>query len=183
MINNEKVTIQLNPKDKTLSNPPVKFCKSKNGRPSSDSFVFRVAAFPQITENVNNLIWNSTCKNINLCIKETSKFDVYQWIKYIRGISDDLQKRPYTDLDANCASITFQDSNKADVVTIRFKNISIKNHECALSATSDSNENHDLIHIINISYSFEEILFNITTNDDKIKDEKADEEWQTIETP
>jgi hypothetical protein len=184
MINNEKVTIQLNPKNKELTNPPLKFCKARNGRPSNQNFVFRATAFPQITEGVESLVWNSTFKTISLRIKETSKFEVYQWLKYIRDISNDLQNKPFTDLDANCVSLTIQDDGRNDVVTMRFKNTSIASHQCGFFKQENIDNNSSLFHDIELNYQFEEMAFsNNFEENEKDDEEKADEEWQTIETP
>lgn len=184
MINNEKVTIQLNAKNKELNNPPLKFYKARNGKPSKQNFIFRATAFPQITEGVVGLTWNSSTKIIILKIKETSKFEVYQWLQYIRNISNQLQCRAFTDLDANCVSLTIQDENEIDVVNLRFKNISIASHKCVFSKQESIDENFNLFHRIEIAYEFEELVFpNYFEENEKYDEEKTDEEWQTIETP
>lgn len=183
MINNEKVTIELKSNNKNFNNPPIKFCRSRNGKPSNKNFVFRATAFPQLTDCVKNISWSSVAKTLTVQLLETSKCEVYQWISYINDITNTLQNKPYSDLDANSVVVTFQDNEEVDIADLRLKNISIIYHECTLDK-SDNCENACLQHLVTFSYQFEEFLLRQSLeNKDDTDLQEADDEWQTIETP
>lgn len=185
MNNNEKVNIELNPQSLNL-NPPIKWCKSRNEKPSNNNFIFRPRAFPQIGENVEGLNWNSVNKTITVSIAETAQFEVYQWMKYVIEKSQEVQKSPFTNLDANCLTITFQDHSGKDIAEIRFKNLSITNHECGLYKKTDSEESDYLNYLITLSYQYDEFVLSKTKEESKdfpAPPDDADSEWQTVESP
>lgn len=180
MINNEKVTIEL--KNKNLNNPPIKFCKAKNGKPSNKNFVFRANAFHQITEYVQNINWSSVEKTVDVQVTETPRCDVYQWMNYLNQISNTLQNKPYSDLDANNIMITVQDESEKDIADLRLRNVKVIYHECIFDK---NNENvSDLCHLITLSYEFEEFVLRQSLKDNQEPNvQETDDEWQTIETP
>jgi hypothetical protein len=182
---NEKVNIELKTQPVDL-NPPIKWCKSRNGKPSNNNFICRPRAFPQIGENVDALSWNSVAKTITISITETAEFEVYKWIKYIEEKSHEIQKSPFSDLDANCLVITFQDHAKKDIADIRFKNLSITNNECGLYKNTDVDGCDYLNYLITLSYQYDEFVLS-QVKDPSIEfpepPEDADAEWQTVSTP
>ena len=182
MNTHEKVTIELR-KNTKGENPPVRYCKSKNGKPCSNNFVFRPKVFSQISDNVQSITWNSFNKILHLQIYENSKCEVYQWLRYIKEISHEIEKSPFTNLDANCVVVTIQDHEGNDVADLRLKNVSLADHECTFVKSIE--QESDLLHLITLSYQYEEFITrpSIDAIDSCCKKQDSDEEWQTVETP
>ena len=52
-------------------NLPIECCTTRNGKPSQSHFIFRPRVFPQLSNYVLNLNWNSVSKTIKVDFNET----------------------------------------------------------------------------------------------------------------
>lgn len=180
----EKVTINLNAKNGV--NPPVKFCKVRNGRPNSTKFKFVPKNFAHLSEFVECINWNSSQKKLYLSTSETSKFEVMKWLEFVENQYNEIQKSPFVDLDTNAAVLTFFDSCDIEVATVRFKNIKLEDHNCTVSKEGANLTYNYLRHSISLSYQYATVSVNLSRTDekeDKETNSSEDYEWQTIETP
>jgi hypothetical protein len=191
MFKKECVKIEVKGKEGE-ENLPVECCMTRNGKPTQSHFVFRPRVFPQLSNYVLNLNWNSVSKTIKVDFNETPNFEVYEWIKYIQEKSIEVQKSPFSDLDANCLSITFQDSKGKDVADVKFKNLSIADHNCSLVKASQEDSDNPttdfLVQTVVLGYQYTEFLLSKSREDEIFEkfpappqEAAADQEWQTVE--
>lgn len=200
----EKVTIGL-PNAKTES-PPVKYCKTRNGRPVCSNFELVPKSFPQLKAFFRSVKWNSVAKTLKILLYETPRFEAMKWIEYVSDQHDQMQKSPFVDTDSNVALLTFVDEYGNQVAEVRFKNLSLVSHKCDLYKEDDSllhleccvedAENYDdslfgfLVHRVILNYQYAEII--TPESESKTPDlsvlietdnKELDNEWQTVEAP
>jgi hypothetical protein len=180
-----KIEVKGNEGEENLS---IECRTTRNGKPSQSRFVFRPRVFPQLSNYVVNLNWNSVSRTIKVDFNETPNFEVYEWIKYIQEKSIEVQKSPFSDLDANCLSITFQDCKGKDIADIKFKNLSIADHNCSLVKESDDHANNFLVQTVVLGYQYTEFLLSKSREDEIFEkfpappqEAAADQEWQTVD--
>ena len=162
-------------------NPPVKYIKAKNSKPSSTRYVFCPNLFGKIQDSVLKIEWNIISYKVNLVIKETPKMDVYKWIKYTIKQNHDVEKSPFVNIDNNYALLEILDENEVKIVTIKFKNLSMKSHKCCFSKlhSSCTNNGHDFLsHELEFNYQEIEEIYQ----KEKTEDIQTYDEWQTVET-
>jgi len=178
----EKVTIVLD--SKRAVDPPIKFCKARNGRPSSSRFKFLPKNFTQLAEFVEHITWLSAEKKFFLRIAETPRMEVLQWLEFVENQYVEIQKSPFVDLDTNAASLMILDDCDKEVATIKIKNLKLEEHHCAWhKLKADAVNNDTLMHDITVSYQYASTVIHATKEKDVLDKPDSDDEWQTMETP
>ena len=183
MTKTDHVTIELPAVSK---NPPVKYCKVKNQRPSVTKFELKPKYMPFLSDFVKEVNWNCAEKKITIAIEETPRFEAFEWFSTINKRNAEAQKSPFADLEQNSMILVMKDSCDKEVKTVKFSNIGLIDHNCFLGeANSWGASASDFVrHTITLSYYDCEVInnkeesFDLSVNDDN---EIADEEWQSVE--
>jgi hypothetical protein len=66
-MDNHKVVIDLTSKK---VDPPIKFVKARNSKPTSSNFKFSPKMFPQLKNSVKSVKWNSAEKKLEVTMEE-----------------------------------------------------------------------------------------------------------------
>ena len=163
-------------------NPPVKYKAARNSKPSCTKYVFSPKAFYKIKDNVLKVEWNIALNSIKLIVKENAKFEVYKWIMYTIQQNHEREKSPFVDIDNNSATLVFLDENGVSVSTIKFLNLTLKEHKCQLSKIwSDSN--YDVIHELEFIYNDHETIIDAENCEEIENVQPSDLECKVLETP
>jgi len=163
----EKVHIEL----------PAAPARKPRGVPTCSVFSFKPRTFPFLKDSVVDIAWNAVAKQLKLTLKETSKFEVYEWMAFITGQDTLYEKTPFMDVDTNSADLTIFDKDKNSVVTLRFKNLRLIDHHCEFNnALPDICLKHDIV----LNYRNMENITATTRDEDFVFDtnEISDEEWK-----
>ena len=183
MIKKEFVKINLSPNDKTsFSNEkegqhiPDNFCcESKNTRPCSQDFVFKVKSFPSLTNSLIDLDWDLHNKKITIKLNETSNFDVYNWIKHIENKNKEKESNPSHLIEPTYCEISLKDFEGNYLSNVKFVNLNLNYHHCNLNIEYDSNLTHEII----LNYKYEEFkMLNENQENENLENKDTDVEWQ-----
>ena len=173
------------------ANPPVKFSKARNGRPSANDFKFSPKNFCHLSEFVDSVTWNTVQKKLTITLSETPKFEVMKWIDFMQNQYNEIQKSPFVDLDTNAALLTISDHCDHEIATIKLKNLKLEDHHCSLHKHIVSDclgiDKQDFLrHNVTITYQYAETVVHAEVVQDDDEDQnfhEKDQEWQTVETP
>lgn len=178
----EKVKIDLPSK-----NPPVKPYKLRNGPPSSNNFKLIPKYMPSLS-HFSNVSWNCQEKTLEFNMQENARFDAYNWFSGINKRVLESQKSSFVDLEQDSLLLVIMDESQKEVVSIKFRCLSLCDHNCYFSNECSFGQNlsNCLMHFVRLKYSDSEVIPPAHIEDDydyKIitpdrKNELVDEEWQ-----
>tara|TARA_Y100000034_G_C6769855_1_gene343400 strand:- start:150 stop:701 length:552 start_codon:yes stop_codon:yes gene_type:complete len=177
----KKVKIELPAIDGTKPDTPVKPKKHK-GQPSDFQFIPKFA--PQLAEYVQSVKWDSLEKTLDLVVKETPHFEVYEWTEHIKKKTAEAMKGPFNvDLDSDIIVVKFLDSTGEVNTTMSFRNITLEKHRCKLGKKLANLKHRILLAYENVEKmepdecrEWTSALFSVDH-----QNEEADDEWQSVE--
>jgi hypothetical protein len=161
--------------------------KIKNRVPLQKSFAFvpRGSTFQNLKDQVDSVLFDSVRRTVDICLRETARFEVYKWISYLKNLHTEVAKCPFIDVDSNWAYLIFKDNEDAEVATLKLKNLEIVSHNLSLDNNSDFST--VLYHNVTIAYETEELVIAIEEPEDPMArvliNKETDQEWQTMQTP
>lgn len=174
---NESVKIELKEIKPHQCDPPHNSVKSKESV-SANRFALIPKQMPHLSKNIKTLTWDSLDCTLSLMIQETPRFEVYQWLQYIKQVWAEAQQGPFIDL-SDCLHLIFYNSDGEVLTTFKFGSINVLADSCSMPELYECDE---LRHYVTLSYKKVQMLDkNEDTPTPEATNELADEEWQTIE--
>lgn len=161
---NEKCVIHLTEKDApqvTLSKDP----------PCMARFLLIPQHKPDLAKQIYKVAWHATRKQLHLMVSETADLSIVEWIEYINKRQKQIKEGPFVDLNQDALTLEIVDPVGNDLGRIKFKNLSVEDHECFFDRTVLENLHHTLV----IGYQEYE---RVKPRKHPVTD---DQEWRTVE--
>lgn len=144
----------------------------------SHRFVLTPRPLKHLRKYMRDVTWNSTTKMLIIHACETPKFEIYEWLEYIRKQTVENKKGPFVDLDKDALTLQMLGQDTQECVYLKFKNLSVVDHTCTMAC----NDSHALIYHITLGYQEMDIEKKEKATDDPVSsldvNRISDEEWQ-----
>jgi len=126
-----------------------------------------------LREFVMSVQWNHALKHLQIEIKETPVFSVFDWFSRFKRSDSPCSVDNKEQVD-----LVFFDENEAELARLKFEGLALANHKCVLDH-NEEDEDNNLIHEITLRYN----TVKRATSKDYELGKEPDDEWLQDKEP